>query len=93
MKSTESNWLAGARAPDAVITRRAPPAARLCKGKRWSSLCSGDLGHLEELFLGIDSDSLRCSRFPNVCTGHLAISQEAFAEVLLGEGNHLPIAS
>mmetsp|Transcript_111359 Transcript_111359/g.265671 ORF Transcript_111359/g.265671 Transcript_111359/m.265671 type:complete len:363 (+) Transcript_111359:166-1254(+) len=53
------------------------------------SKCSGDLGHLEELLLGIDSDSLRCSRFPNVGTGHLAISQEAFAEVLLGEGNHL----
>mmetsp|Transcript_111358 Transcript_111358/g.265666 ORF Transcript_111358/g.265666 Transcript_111358/m.265666 type:complete len:414 (+) Transcript_111358:237-1478(+) len=50
---------------------------------------SSNLGHLEELFLGVNADRLGCSGCRNVSSSHLAIHQEALAQALLCKRNDL----
>ena len=52
-------------------------------------LVSSNLGHLEEILLRVDSNSLRGSGFSQVWAGHFAIHQEALAQGLLCESDHL----
>mmetsp|Transcript_58416 Transcript_58416/g.92508 ORF Transcript_58416/g.92508 Transcript_58416/m.92508 type:complete len:207 (-) Transcript_58416:848-1468(-) len=52
-------------------------------------LVSSNLGHLEEILLRVDPNSLRGSGLSQVWAGHFAIHQEALAQRLLCESDHL----
>ena len=57
---------------------------------RGLSVCHlGNFGHFEELLLGVDSNCLRSSGFAQIWSCHLTVHQEALAQGLLRESDHL----